>query len=147
MLTQVNDQLQQQREMFLALLQQQQENFKGFGKLILDTTNTRLDDISKEVQEIKASIHFTQKEVDDIKMGFTKQTEHCKGMQSEIYKICESLLATTDKLDYLEGQTRRNNLIINGIEETPGDTRRNQGRFGGKSKKGLCGEITNSGDD
>lgn len=55
-------------------------------------------------------------------MGLTKQTEHCKGMQSEIYKICESPLAATDKLDYLEGQTRRNNLIINGIEVTPGET-------------------------
>ena len=43
-------------------------------------------------------------------------------MQSEFFKICESLLATIDKLDYLEGQSRRNNLIIDGIEETPGET-------------------------
>ena len=121
-LTQVNELMQQQREMFLALLQQQQENFKGFVKIILDSTNTRMDDISKEVQEIKASIHYTQKEVDDIKMGIIKQTDHCKDMQSEIFKICESLLAATDKLDYLEGQSRRNNLIIDGIEETPGET-------------------------
>ena len=88
----------------------------------MDSTNTRLDDISKEVQEIKASIHFTQKEVGDIKMGNIKQTDHCKDMQSEIFKISESLLAVTDKMDYLEGQSRRHNLVTDGIEETPEET-------------------------
>ena len=82
--------MQRQTEMFLVLWQQQQENFKGFAKIILDSTNTQLDDISKEVQEIKASIHFTQKEVDFIKMGNIKQTDHCKDMQSDFFKICES---------------------------------------------------------
>jgi len=87
-LAQVNELMQQKRKTFLVLLQQQQENYKGIVKIILDSTNTRLDDISKEVQEIKASIHFTQKEVDDIKMGNIKQTDHCKDMQSEIFEIC-----------------------------------------------------------
>ena len=31
-------------------------------------------------------------------------------------------MAVTDKMDYLEGQSRRYNLVIDGIEETPGET-------------------------
>lgn len=32
------------------------------------------------------------------------------------------MLDLTDKMDYLEGQSKRNNLIIDGIEETQGET-------------------------
>ena len=55
-------------------------------------------------------------------MGNIKQTDRCKDMQSEISKICESLLAVTDKMDHLEGQSRRHNLVMDGTEETPGET-------------------------
>lgn len=40
LLAQVNELLQQQKEMFTALLQQKQNNFKGFVKIIMDSTNT-----------------------------------------------------------------------------------------------------------
>ena len=63
-------------------------------------------------------------------------------MQSEIFKICESLLAFTDKMDYLEGQSRRLGHRLN-----RGDTRRNMGRFGGKGQESLHGETTTAGDD
>lgn len=32
--------------------------------------------------------------------------------------MCDSLLADTDEMGYLEGQSRRNNLVIDGIEES-----------------------------
>lgn len=121
-LAQVNELLQQQKEMFTALLQKQQDNFKGFVKVIMDSTNSRLDAISREVQEIKTSIQYTQKEVDDIKTHNAKQSDNCKSMQSDIWKTCESLLTVTDKMEYLEGQSRRNNLVIDGIAELPGET-------------------------
>ncbi|KAL7392264.1 hypothetical protein ABVT39_022175 [Epinephelus coioides] len=95
-LSQVTDLIQQQKDMFMALLQQQQENFKGFVQIIMESTNTRLDAISKEIQEVKVSLQFTQKEVDDLK--------------------------AEDKMEYLEGQSRRNNLVFNGVAESPGET-------------------------
>lgn len=43
-------------------------------------------------------------------------------MQVDIYKACDSLLTITDKMEYLEGQTRRNYLIFDGVAESPGET-------------------------
>lgn len=118
----VNDLLSKQKEMFTALLQRQQDNFQCFVKIIIDSPNSILDSLMKEVQEIKTSIQFTQKEVDDIKISNANQADHSKALQADITKICDSLLVLRDKLEYLEGKSRRNNLVIDGIIETPGET-------------------------
>ncbi len=121
-LRQVTDLLQQQKDTFIALLQQQQENFKGFVQMIMDSTNTRLDAINRDIQEVKVSLQYTQKEVDDLKADNIKHTERGNTMQADIYKVCDSLLTITDKMEYLEGQTRRNNLVLDGVTESPGET-------------------------
>ncbi len=51
-----------------------------------------------------------------------KHTERGNTMQADIYKVCDSLLTITDKMEYLEGQTRRNNLVLDGVTESPGET-------------------------
>ncbi|XP_059358646.1 DDB1- and CUL4-associated factor 8-like [Carassius carassius] len=43
-------------------------------------------------------------------------------MQNDIFKVCDSLLAVSDKMEYLESQTRRNNLVFDGIQESQGET-------------------------
>lgn len=87
-LTQVNELLTQQKELFTALMQQQQDHYKGFVTMILDSTNSRLDSFSREIQELKASLNFTQKEIDDIKKHQINGIDHCKTMQTEIHKVC-----------------------------------------------------------
>lgn len=121
-LSQLTELMQQQKDMFMALLQQQQENFKGFVQIIMDSTNNRMESLTKDIQEVKVSLQFTQKEVDDLKSDSRKHAERCEIMQADIYKVCESLLKITDKMEYLEGQTRRNNLIFEGVPESPRET-------------------------
>ncbi len=60
--------------------------------------------------------------MDDLKASSNKQAENCNTMQADIFKVCESLLSMTDKLEYLEGKTRRNNLVFDGVAEAPGET-------------------------
>lgn len=43
-------------------------------------------------------------------------------MQTDIMKICDCLSAVTDKMEYLEGQLRRNNLVFDGITGGPGES-------------------------
>ena len=40
--------------------------------MILDSTNERIDSLNRNVQEIKNSIHYTQREVDEIKANVSK---------------------------------------------------------------------------
>lgn len=121
-LTQVNDLLNHQKEIFTALLQQQQDIFKDLVKVIMDSTNSRMDTITKEVQDLKTSIQYTQKEVDELKITQAKQSEHCNTTQTDIVKLCESMQVILDKHEYLEGQSRRNNIVIDGIPEAPGES-------------------------
>lgn len=65
----------------------------------MDSANSRLDAVSREIQELKTSIQFTQREVDDLKTNNARQSDHCNTMQTDILKIYDSLLAVTDKLD------------------------------------------------
>lgn len=46
-LCQVTKFLEQRRDVFKELFQQQQENFKRFVKIVLESTNTRMDAVAK----------------------------------------------------------------------------------------------------
>lgn len=121
-LAQVNDLLQMQKEVFTGLLQQQQDNFKSFVQIIMDSTNARFDLLIKELQDIKTSLQFTQKDVDELKADAVKHKKEVDMREQKVVKIDESLALFAAKLDYLEGQSKRNNLIINGSSELPGET-------------------------
>lgn len=81
-----------------------------------------MDILTRDLQDLKTSLHFTQKDVDDIKSNLGKQKEDCNLIQTDVYKVCDSLLAVTDKMEYLEAQSRRKNLVIEGVLESPGET-------------------------
>lgn len=146
-LTQINDLLQQQKDMFTALLKQQQGVFKGFVKVITDLTNSSLDVITKEKKCIvcliscilckKSSIQYTQKDVEELKITSAKQSEQCNAIQTDM-KLCESLRVIIDKQEYLEGQSKRNNIVIDGIPKYPGEFR---GGFRGESERYFKAEA------
>lgn len=43
----------------MELIQQQQENFKAFVQIIIDGANKRLNDVVRDVQDVKSSLQFT----------------------------------------------------------------------------------------
>ncbi|CAL9703624.1 unnamed protein product [Knipowitschia caucasica] len=88
----------------------------------MESTNTRMDLQTKDIQELKTSLQFTQGEVDTLKEHNLKLTERTNTLQTDFYKVCDNLHIITDKLEYLEGQSRRNNLVFEGVLESPGET-------------------------
>lgn len=120
---QLCEQLDQQKTFDKELRQQQENNFKVCVRTLMDNTCTRMDAILKEVQELRISLQFTQKEVDDLKAASTSLSSNCKSNEMDIHKLAESMIAIDNKADILEGQSRSHNVMIDGIPESENERR------------------------
>lgn len=58
----------------MQLLTQQENNYKGFVQILFDSTNKRMDNMIKKVQDLKISLQYSQKEVEDLKETFKELT-------------------------------------------------------------------------
>lgn len=65
-LSQVKYLMSQQRVLFMQLLQQQESNFKTVVQLIVINVNTRIDKLTRETQELRSSLQFYRKDIDDL---------------------------------------------------------------------------------
>jgi len=75
----------------------------------IDSNNKRFDSLIGEVQALKNSLEFTQKDVQGLK-------QH--NLDVQINDIQKEVDMVKDKLDDLENRSRRNNLCFDGIEES-----------------------------
>lgn len=114
----LTEMLEQQKSVFKEMMDLQEKNFKSFLQLIMETTNKRVDNLVKEFTEYKQSLDYTQTQVDNQKKINDNITAMCKDARKDINTVCESALSLDGKVDYLEAQSKRNNLIIDGIPET-----------------------------
>ena len=75
----VNAALAKKEEVFEKLLQMQQSTFQACLQSFVEATNKRFDDMvrntTKELAELRASVQYTQKEMDDIKLAVKSQSE------------------------------------------------------------------------
>ena len=115
---QVHDLLEQQKLFYKDLLQQQESSFKGFVQLLMDSFNKRLDNVSKEVCDLKSSLSYTQKDVDELKSLSTNLSKNCKELHNDIKTVNLNQNNMNGKADYLENHSRRNNLVFEGIAES-----------------------------
>lgn len=114
--------LDQQKEFYKDMLQQQQENFKSFIQIIMDGNTKRLDGVIRDVQELKTSLQFTQGIMEDMKKGYIDIDVKIKSFESSIAKSRQEMDELFNKLDYIDNQSRRSNLLIDGIAEEKGET-------------------------
>lgn len=112
-----NELLDQQKSFFKDLIEQQERNFKTFVQLPLDSTNQRMDNIMKDVQDIKNSLQFSQHDIDDLKKKLSDHVLSLKSISSEFASVQESFDKLSGKQEFLESQAKKNNIIIDGIPE------------------------------
>ena len=67
---------------------------------------------------MKASLELSQKDIQDLKPCSSRLDE----AEEEIEKICGSFDYHTDKTEYLENQSRRNDIRIDGFREEEAET-------------------------
>ncbi|KAG1940185.1 hypothetical protein F2P79_016902 [Pimephales promelas] len=113
--------MEQQKGIYKEMLLQQQDNFKCFIQLIMDGTNKRLDGVIREVQELKTSLEFTQSKLEEEKMGCTEIESKLRAFETNITTSKQELDAMFNKLDFIENQSRRTNILIDGIADKKGE--------------------------
>ena len=57
------------------MLQQQENSFKCFVQILVDSTNKRMDDLTREVQDLKNSLQFSQGQHDRLKQVETGERQ------------------------------------------------------------------------
>ena len=67
--------------------------------------------VVKSVEQLKASLEYSQQDIDDLK----EAADAIDDMDTELEDIQRDLHKHEEKLEYLEKQTRRNNVHIDGI--------------------------------
>ena len=70
-----------------------------------------MDEVVKSVQSIKTSLEFTQKNMEELK---PVQAELIK-TNKEIERLNSKLSSHSLSLEYMENQSRRHNIRVNGI--------------------------------
>ena len=95
-------------------------------KELIDTnvkhTNERLDQLSSDINNLKENLEFTEQDIDN---KLVKVENELKDLKTDVKAIENDLLnadKVSDKLAELEDWSHRNNLRIDGIEESPDET-------------------------
>ena len=118
----LNEMLQLQERMFKTLVDSLVSNFNSRLDTVVGTVaelKTRLNICQKDTKEFKQSLEFSQKDIDELKPCKTKLAE----IEDDIEDIYDSIDYHMDKLEYLENQSRRNNIRIDGILEEENESR------------------------
>ena len=99
-----------------------EKNIKELIDTNVKRTNERLDQLSSDINDLKESLEFTESEIND---NIIKVETELKEVKSNMRAIENDLLnpdEVSDKLIELEDRSRRNNLRVDGIEESPDET-------------------------
>lgn len=109
-------------KMVKELLEVQEKTFKSFVKMLMDNFSNRIDGLLKDVQSIKDSLQFSQREIDDLKSDSSNHSQEIENLENKVDALQADLGMATDKQDYLENQSRRNNIRIDGLKEEINET-------------------------
>ena len=94
-----------------SLLAVQESMLKTLLESVVNGINGRKDDLEKSVSHIKASLEFSQTEIEDL-----------KPLRHKLKEAEENLIRVHNSMECLENQSRRNNIRVSGIPESPGET-------------------------
>lgn len=96
------------------MLKIQERMFKTmFADSLSTSVNVRIDSVVKSVEELKASLAFSQASIDDLQESVTKINK----MEDELDDIQQCLDKHDGKIEYLENHSRRKNIRIDGVPE------------------------------
>ena len=118
--------LAEQKRTFEMLLDVQLKAFQACVTTMMDSTNNRIDSfvkvMTRELTELKASVQFSQTELHEMKNNNKSENDRERYEHRSLQKLTADFRRMDDNIDYLENQSRRNNLRIDGVKERAEET-------------------------
>ena len=108
--------LQMVRE--LLDLEIQDRPYRSTFQLLLADMKEDVKSLKKDIDELKHSLQFSQKDIKDLQdktLAIEKKIRKCS---KTVNQHDEDLEDVSNQIEYLENQSRRNNLKIIGVEES-----------------------------
>ena len=128
-LSMVHELLEQQKTFYKELLDQQEKSYKSCLQVIVDSMFACMDNLvkdtlnmSKDIQDLKASLQFSQADLDDLQATKACSTEKIQVISDSLADYQTSINNLFEKMDYVENQTRRNNLLIDGVSDSKSES-------------------------
>ena len=95
-------------------LKEQESMLKSLFESSVKSLSTRVDDLVKSMESFESNLDFTQKQVDEISPLHMELDK----AQKEVQRLDAALSSQLLSMEYLENQSHRNNIRVNGIAES-----------------------------
>ena len=99
------------------LLEIQEKSFRAAVQLLVDKQMQESKLLRQEISDLRMSLTYSQREIDDLKVKCNKLEKDNVRNQANFEDTHAAIVDVEDQSDYLENQSRRNNLKISGIPE------------------------------
>ena len=99
------------------MMAQQERSFLAAIKMIISDIKDDLKAVKNDVAEFKHSLEFTQHEVNQVQNKLVDIAGRLDGFKIQIEDEATRLEDLEDKVEYIENQSRRNNVKIVGVPE------------------------------
>ena len=114
-------------QMVRELLEIQDRSYRSTFQLLLTDMKEDVKSLKKDIDELKHSLQFSQKDIKDLQdrtVAIEKKIGKCSF--KTVNQHDEDLEDVSNQIEYLENQSRRNNLKTTGVEES--EEEKNMGR-------------------
>ena len=92
-------------------------NLKSHFNDLISKLKTEIVILTSIVSDLKLSLEFSQKEIEDLKVKLSIQEQANNSLHDTVHNLEYDVSMLRDKCTYLENQSRQNNIRIDGIPE------------------------------
>ena len=106
---------------YRAMLDSQTESIKAYFSVMLNDIKTDIRELRNENHELKRTAEFNAAEILDLKNKLQSSDREIENLRSQM--VTQGNVA--ERVRILEDDLRRNNIIVDGLVENPGETTEN----------------------
>ena len=99
------------------LLLTKERLFKRSMDILKENHKDEVNGLKRTIEDLKQSLTFSQKDIDEVKTKYYEIDHKINGVEDTVYSNQEGTDELYDQQEYLENQSRRNNVKILGIPE------------------------------